>query len=289
MIKKKAYAKFDLGIKIIPDKAEDGFYSVDYIDCQIDLCDELTFERQEREIEVVCNDPQLPTDERNFVFKTAKLLKGLVGDSRLGAKISIIKNIPIKAGFGGGSSDAAAALLGLCELWGIKINDNQIKNLSKELGKDFFYSVYGGLCEVVGVGKNYEITQLPHKLPDFWFVVIVPNEGKPSTSWVYGHLNLKNRKNNSDKLKKLKKFIAKNDRIEILKNISNDFEKSVSLYHPVVDEVKNDLIKAGAEASIMAGAGLSVVGFFENKKNAEVCKDLLKDKYKQVIVSKIIN
>lgn len=289
MIKQKAYAKLDLGIKIRLDKAEDGYYPVTYIDCQIDICDELTFEFQKKDIEVVCNDPQLPTDERNFVFKTAKLLKGLVGNSRLGAKISIIKNIPIRAGFGGGSSDAAATLLGLCELWDIKINHSQVKTLANVLGKDFFYSVYGGISEVVGTGKKYAITKLPFKLPEFWLTVVVPNDQKPSTAWVYEHLNLKNSISNPGKLVRLKKFIGESDKIGVLKNISNDFEQSVSLHFPVVNKMKADLTKAGAKTSIMAGAGLSVVGFFDSKKEAEVCRELLNDRYREVFVSKIID
>lgn len=289
MIKKKAYAKFDLGINIGPVKGEDGYYSVDYVDCQLDLCDELTFELQENEITVVCNDPQVPTDETNFVFKTAELLRNLEGNNELGAKISIIKNIPVKAGFGGGSSDAAATLLGLCEVWNMKINDNQIKDLSKELGKDFFYSVYGGLCEVLGRGKNYSITRLSFKLPRFWVVVIVPYDEKPSTSWVYEQLNLKEVKSGLDKFKELKKNIGKNDRIGILKSLSNDFEASVVSHYPVVDEMKSDLTKSGAEATIMAGAGLSVVGFFKNRQEAELGRKKLIGKYKTIIVSKIRN
>lgn len=288
MIRKSAYAKFDLGIRIIPVKAEDGYYPVDYIDCQLDLHDELLFEPKKKDIEIICSDESLPSDERNFVYKAAELLRTEVKNPGLGAKIFIKKNIPVKAGFGGGSSDAAAAVLGLCELWDIKINYNQVKTLANVLGKDFFFSVYGGLSEVIGTGKKYEITKLSFKLPEFWVTIVVPNDQKPSTAWVYEHLKLKSSKSNAGKLEKLKKFISKSDKIGILKNISNDFEQSVSLHYPIVNKMKTDLIKAGAKTSIMAGAGLSVVGFSNSKKEAETCKELLKDKYRQIFVSKII-
>lgn len=289
MIKKKAYAKFDLGIMINPSKAEDGYYPVNYINCQIDLCDELTFELQEKGIDVICSDPGLPTDEKNFVFKAAKLLRELRGNDKLGVKIKLDKNIPIKAGFGGGSSDAAATILGLSELWKIKIDDDLVKNLSKTLGKDFFYSIYGGLCEVSGVGRNYSITRLIFKIPQFWVMVVVPFEQKPSTSWVYEHLSFGGAGNNSKKFMELKKNISENDRMRFLKSVCNDFEESVVSHYPVVDQMKSDLKKLGAEAELMAGAGLSVVGFFKNRQEAELGRKKLIGKYKTIIVSKIRN
>lgn len=289
MIKKKAYAKFDLGVSINPNKADDGYFPVDYVDCQLDLYDELSFEAKENDIEIICSDKSLPADETNFVYRAADLLRKQAGNPNLGAKISLIKNIPVKAGFGGGSSDGAATLHGLCELWGIEVNDKQVKDLARELGKDFFYSVYGGFAEITGEGRSYEVKKLASKLPEIWVVVVVPSDQKPSTGWVYDHLNLEEDKDNLDKLVNLKKFMGKSDKIGILKNISNDFEKSVSFHYPIVNKMKADLINSGAQASIMAGAGLSVVGFFNSQEEAETSASQFKEKYKIVIVSKLMN
>lgn len=289
MIKKKAYAKFDLGIKISPDKGEDGYYSMHYIDCQLDLCDELLFEAKKKDIEIICSDKSLPEDERNFVFRAAELLKSLAGNPDLGAKINLKKNIPIKAGFGGGSSDAAATIRGLSHLWKVNIDDEAISRFARDLGKDFFYSMYGGVSEVEGIGRDYKLVSLSLNVGDFWCLVLVPYEEKPSTAWVYKHLIFKKRSDKADSIQSLRKTLIENDRIRFLKNTFNDFEMTVLTYFPVVGEMKNDLIRAGANKSIMAGSGLSVVGFFDNRQKVEEGCELLKDKYKLALVSRILN
>ncbi|OGE03829.1 4-(cytidine 5'-diphospho)-2-C-methyl-D-erythritol kinase [Candidatus Curtissbacteria bacterium RIFCSPLOWO2_01_FULL_41_18] len=298
MTKTTAYAKLDLAININPKKMTDGHYPVRYIDCQIDLCDKLTFENQIEKIEVICDDPSLPVDEDNFVYKAAILLKEMVGKKRLGTKITLVKNIPIKAGFGGGSSDAAATILGLSRLWKVKLSDNQIKRVARDLGKDFYYSYYGKVSEVVGKGKNYEIMPFRSCLPKFWLLVVVPDVEKPSTGWVYENLKTKNIGRNFDKqsfstnkIEKLKTAIWQSDKMGILKNLTNDFEDSVFSYYPIIGEIKDDLARAGAQAAIMAGSGLSVVGFFGSKKKAEIGKQKLEGEgvIKQILVSKPLN
>ena len=298
MIKVLAYSKFDLAIHIERKKIADGYYPVNYIDCQIDIWDKLTFVFKEKGIEVVCDDLNLTNDQDNFVFKAAVMFKKIIGGKNLGAKITLEKHIPIKAGFGGGSSDAAATILGLSRLWKIKFSEDQIRRLAKTLGKDFYYSLYGKLSEVVGKGKNYEVVPFSSRLPEFWLLVVVPNAQKPSTGWVYEHLKTKNIGQNFDKqsfsankIGKLKAAISKSDKMGILENLTNDFEDCVSIYYPIVQKIKKDLKRVGAEASIMAGSGLSVVGFFESKKQAQDGKQKLENMQgiKQIFVSKLIS
>lgn len=289
MITKKAYAKLDLAIHIEPKKRPDGYYPVHYIDCQLDLYDKLTFENQRNDIEVICGEPTLRTTKENFVYKSAILLKKMLGNAALGARITLLKNIPIKAGFGGGSSDAAAAILGLSRLWKVTLNEPQQKRLARSLGKDFYYSLYGGLSKVIGDGKNYKVTALSSRLPSFWLLVVVPTEQKPSTAWVYGHLKNANIGRNFDKFEKLKAAVLKSDKIGILKNLTNDFETLAPSNFPVVEKLKAGLVSVGAKAAVMAGSGLSVVGFFENRKKAQKAKGKLKGKYQKVLVAKTIS
>lgn len=291
MVNITAYAKFDLAIHIEPKKTADGYYHVHYIDCQLDLSDRLLFEPEERKIEIIHNRLELSVTKDNFVYKAAILLKEMVGKKRLGTRITLVKNIPIKAGFGGGSSDAAATILGLSRLWKVKLNDNQIKRVARDLGKDFYYSYYGKVSEVVGKGKNYEIMPFRSRLPKFWFLVVVPDVEKPSTGWVYKNLKTKNIGQNFGKIEKLKTAIWQSDKMGILKNLTNDFEDSVFSYYPVIGEIKDDLARAGAQAAIMAGSGLSVVGFFDSLKKAQLGKSKLKNMrgIKQVIITKPIN
>ena len=288
MVKKTAFAKLDLAISISPIKSNDSYYPVDYIDCQVDLCDEILIEQKEKDIAIICDHPDVPKNQENFIYQAAYLLKKIKGDKKLGAKIVLKKGIPIKAGFGGSSSDGAAVIRGLEELWEIKLNEKQLASLTKVLGKDFCYSLHGGLCQVQGKGKNYKVIPIPHHLPKFWLLIVVSFEEKPSTAWVYGHLNTKDIGQNLDKLENLKKAIRLKDKKNILRNLFNDFENSVVFYYPVVRDIKKDLVKVGASAALMAGSGLSVVGFFDDKEKAQKANQKLKGKYKQVLVSKII-
>ena len=288
MVKTTAYAKLDLGIEIYPEKLDDGYFPVRYIDCQIDLCDDLSFENQRGTLEVVCSEPSI-LEKDNFVYKAAILLREMVGNKNLGAKITLKKNIPVKAGFGGGSSDAAAAVRGLCKIWKIKPSENIISTMSDQLGKDFYYSWYGKLSEVAGNGKHYKIIPISANLPDLWLLVIVPREEKPSTAWVYEHLKLNKDRRDSGKIEKLKEAILAGRKEKILKNLTNDFEEFVSSQFPVVGKMKKDLEKTGALRTIMAGAGLAVVGFFESKKNAQNARDFLKERYSKVYISRSIS
>ena len=287
MIKVAAYAKFDLAIHIEPKKKADGYYPVHYIDCQLSLADKLSFEPKDRDIEIVCDHPEVPKGRDNFIWKVADLLRSNINKNKLGAKITLTKNIPIKAGFGGGSSDAAATLVGLCKLWKIKLSDSLALNLAEDLGKDFYYSVYGRVSEVIGNGKDYKVVPIGACLPQFWLVILVPKEDKPSTGWIYEYLKAKNIGHSFGKIAKLKEAILKHNKTGILANLSNDFEKDVSSYFPVIDDMKENLNRLGALSAIMAGAGLSVVGFFDSQKKAQSAKESLEQKYRQVLVTNI--
>ncbi|OGD99610.1 hypothetical protein A2W45_01965 [Candidatus Curtissbacteria bacterium RIFCSPHIGHO2_12_41_11] len=161
------------------------------------------------------------------------------------------------------------------------------KNLAKDLGKDFYYSIYGRVSEVIGDGKDYKVVPIGACLPQFWLVILVPKEDKPSTGWIYEYLKAKNIGHSFGKIAKLKEAILKHNKTGILANLSNDFEKDVSSYFPVIDDMKENLNRLGALSAIMAGAGLSVVGFFDSQKKAQSAKESLEQKYRQVLVTNI--
>lgn len=272
MYKTRAYAKLDLGIHINPKKNKDGYYSVCYIDTLIEVYDELMLTPQHGGIEVVTDSPELNNPKENFAYKVAFAMKKLAKDENLGVKIKIKKNIPIRAGFGGGSSDGAATALTLSNLWNVQLAAKVVRQLTHEFGKDFYYTAIGGLCEIIGQGKTYKMAPIDSKLPDFWLLVAVPNDTKPSTGWVYEHLKTSDLGRNFAKIKKLKAAILKRDKMGILDNLTNDFEPLVSSKFPIVSELKEAMTKNGALASIMAGAGLSVVGFFEGFNTVQKAK-----------------
>jgi 4-diphosphocytidyl-2-C-methyl-D-erythritol kinase len=287
---KKAFAKLDLGIYIDPQRSKEGLFPVSYLVCQLDIADELSFEKTRAGIEIVCEYPGVPKNEENFIYKAAVLLKELSGKPDFGARIILKKRIPVKAGFGGGSSDGAAAIIGLSKLWNIDVTQAKLLDFSRKLGKDFYYSLYGGLLEIESVGRNYKKTEIDGGHIEFWTVVLVPVLEKPSTGWIYEHLNREKIGKNFSKFKKLRQALLLKDKANIMANLLNDFENSVVVYYPMISKMKQDLADAGASGKLMAGAGLSVVGFFDTRNKAESAALRLKKnpKYRQVLVSKTI-
>jgi 4-diphosphocytidyl-2-C-methyl-D-erythritol kinase len=282
MIKKKAFAKLNLNLHIAPQRNSDGYHPVHFINTQLALHDELLFEPVEDGIEVVCDHEEMPRQEDNLVYKAALLLRELDLQKR-GIKITIKKNIPIKAGLGGGSSDAATTIRTLCELWNIDLSDEQRKRLVNNLGKDVHYSLSGGIAEVGGDGD--EVIPLPFNTPKFWVVILVPKESKPSTGWMYSNIDKTKIGKHFHYLPKIKEAIeVKNG---FLNYVFNDFESDVFKHFPVTLTMKKDLEKNGAIATLLCGSGLSVVGFFTGREKAIAAQELLSNKYKEVIVSQL--
>lgn len=228
----------------------------------------------------------MPKGKNNLVERAALLLKKISSGKNLGAKIILVKKIPIKAGFGGGSSDAAATIRGLQKLWKIEISGSQLEELTKELGQDFFYSYFGALSQFEGEDNRYRTIPFAYKLPEIEMLIVEPKAQKPSSAWMYNHLITKNIGRNLRKLELLKGAIAENNCEAILDNLHNDFEGSVMSFYPVVKEIKDDLKNVGARRAILAGAGLAVVGFFNSKEAVKRASDSLRKRYKQVIITK---
>ncbi|KKR59842.1 MAG: 4-diphosphocytidyl-2-C-methyl-D-erythritol kinase [Candidatus Curtissbacteria bacterium GW2011_GWA1_40_47] len=289
MIKEDAFAKLNLNLHIIPKKSKNGFFPIRFLNCQLDLKDEILFESQKEHVVFFCDDKNVPKRNNNLVERAALLLKKMASDQNLGAKITLKKRIPIKAGFGGGSTDAAATVKGLLKLWKLKINEKKLEELTSKLGQDFFYSYYGKLSQFEGEDNKYRIIPFPFRLPDFKMLIVEPKDKKPSSAWMYDHLNIKKIGQNIQKLSLLKNAIRENNREAIFENLHNDFEDLVFSFYPVTKKIKDDLTNAGARRSLLAGAGLSVVGFFDNEQAAQSAKQKLKNKYKQVIITKPIS
>lgn len=282
MIKKKAFAKLNLNLHVVPQKNSNGYHPVRFINTQLILHDELLFEPIEHGIEVVCDDKEMPEQKDNLVYKAALLMQEMDPQKR-GIKIIIKKNIPIKAGLGGGSSDAAVTIHSLSELWNIHVTEKQRKRLANILGKDVHYSLSGGVAEIGGDGDK--VTLLPFKTPQFWLVIIVPKETKPSTKWRYAQIDKARVGRRTHFLSKIKTAMKIKNNDDFLSYIFNDFEIDVFKHFPVTLTMKQDLEDKGALKTLLCGSGLSMVGFFTSKTKASRAKQLLGSKYKNVIIS----
>jgi len=278
MIKIKAYAKLNLNLHIIPQLLKNGLYPVKFINCQINLFDELSFVPIKKKIEGVTED--------NLVYKAAVLLKKLVNNEDLGVRVYLKKNIPTKAGLGGGSSDAAATIIGLAKLWKINLSQGQLDQLAGQLGKDVFYCLKGGICEVLSDGSVVHGLKLA--LPKLFLMIVIPNKDKPSTAWMYQNLDRQLIGKNLEKFKRLKKAISDRNKKEIIDNLFNDFESLAIKKYPFIEKIKDDLVGEGALKTLLAGSGLAIVGFFVDKKKAVNAFNNLKDIYKNILWTETI-
>ena len=197
-------------------------------------------------------------------------------DDRLpGAKITLTKNIPIGAGLGGGSSDAAAALLGLAELWGMALSDSALHRLALELGSDVPYFLTGGTALVTGRGEN--IKPLNWK-QNYHFVVVYPGFGV-STAWAYKNLKIPLTKGPGfSKITNNDLFLEPNPE-QLAKSLCNDLEKAVTPSHPQIEQIKQQLIKSGALGALMSGSGSSVFGIFPDSGSARQSASEMKSQW----------
>ncbi len=283
MLKLKAYAKINLNLHLIPKKLKNGLYPIKYVNCQINLFDELIIENSKYNIDLIYKNTELPKKEQNLIYKAAILLKNEAKNKNLGAKIKLTKNIPIKAGFGGGSSDAALVLLSLIKIWKVNITKKQLFNIANKLGKEVFYFLKGGVCEVLKDGSV--VNKLKENAPKIWLVLISPKQKKPSTNYMFNKLNAKKIGAQQSKFIEMKKAVLKQNKNNIIKNLHNDFETCSLKKYPEILKIKEDFKKSGALNSIMTGAGLYVVGFFINKDAATKAYNKLRIKYKSAILT----
>lgn len=284
MIRLNAFAKLNLNLHILPHRLENGFFPVKFINCQIDIWDELIFENKKNSIKVICNSVEIGSQENNLVYRAASLLKEITKRNDLGARITLKKNIPIKSGFGGGSSDAAETIKGLMSLWKIILTKDELHTLIGKLGKDVYYCYKGGVRNIEHDGSK--ISSVLSKMPELWLVIVIPQEKKPSTQWMYTHLDTRKIGKHIKKYFNLQRAILIKNKKEIINNLFNDFESLAEEKFPIIHSIKKDLTHAGAENTLLLGAGLSVAGFFETKKKSQEAFNELKIKYPQIICTR---
>jgi 4-diphosphocytidyl-2-C-methyl-D-erythritol kinase len=185
MITERAYAKLNLGLEVT-GKRDDGFHDIVSVMQVVDLWDTLTFAPSDGEITVECDHPVLASEGRsNLVWRAARLLQETAKVGK-GAVIELEKKIPLAAGLGGGSSDAAATLRGLSELWDVSLPKEQLHNLASMLGSDVPFFLEGGAALVEGRGEK--VRSLPASPPGWAVLVCPPYNVQNKTERLYGSL-----------------------------------------------------------------------------------------------------
>ncbi|MHB8173699.1 MAG: 4-(cytidine 5'-diphospho)-2-C-methyl-D-erythritol kinase, partial [Nitrospirota bacterium] len=279
----QAPAKVNLSLEVT-GKRPDGYHDIISVMQALELSDEVKITLTGGGIEVVCDSPGVPEGLGNVAYQAAKALFDHAG-YRGGARVEITKRIPVAAGLGGGSSDAAAVLRGLNILLDGAVTDERLREIGATIGADvpFFLSWPVALAE--GIGERLKPLQ---SFGEIWLVLLKPAFGV-STAWVYSQLNLGLTKKSSDiKLSQLNMFIDGTaetaeaglpaaDASIIASCLKNDLERVTVVRYPEIDVLKRRLTEAGALGALMSGSGSTVFGVFRTKTAAENAATRLAD------------
>lgn len=270
----KAPAKINLFLEV-GDKMADGYHNIETVMQSVTLYDELTVRKTDNGIELDCSENDLIYDG-NLIVKTAKAffeVSGIKG----GVSVYLRKNIPVAAGLGGGSTDAAATLISLNKLYGSPIPADTLYAIGKRIGADVPFCMRRGLCLATGIGEKLkELKPLPP-----CFLVIAKGESTVSTREAFELIDKAEhrQKRSSDGIIKA---LNNGDLSEISKNLYNDFEINNSFD----GNIKNVMKKHGSSGVLMSGSGPSVFGIFKNENEAEDAnKELQENGYTSFVCS----
>lgn len=249
----QASAKVNLALEVL-GKRSDGYHEIATVMQAVDLCDRLTLETAPSAITFEADDPALPTDEHNLVVRAARLLQQACGLAA-GARIQLSKRIPVAAGLGGGSSDAAATLWGLNRLWGLRWPQKRLAELAITLGMDVPFFLSGG--RALGTGRGERLKRLP--AAGGYALVIVNPRVALSTREVYERVPAGWRAEPVG-TRRLVEALRTRNAARVAAALTNNLEGLVMPTVPAVGRMKSALLAAGALGAAMSGSGPTVFG-----------------------------
>ena len=251
MVTIKAPAKINLALDTLY-KRDDNYHEVEMIMTTVDLADYITVTpRNDDKIVIQSNEFTIPLSEKNLAYQAAELFRKHF-NIKQGVEIYIKKKIPVAAGLAGGSSNAAATLKALRELFKVDCTMDELAELGARLGSDIPFCVYGGTALATGRGEIIHPIPSP---PKCWVILIKPRIGV-STKEIYEALNA-NEVQHLD-IKGMLDCIELQDYQGICNRLGNSLESVTFERYPVVEEIKNKLIQFGADAVLMSGSGPTV-------------------------------
>jgi 4-diphosphocytidyl-2-C-methyl-D-erythritol kinase len=273
----KAPAKINWFLQIL-GRRKDGYHNISSLMQCVSLYDNLLFEHAES-IEIVGNLNIRKHD--NIVFKAASFLKDHASYDK-GARIFLNKNIPVGAGLGGGSSDAAYTLSGLNILWGLGLSNRNLSAIGAQIGSDVPFFLKGPAAFVSGRGERVKSLKIRSSVT----LLLVKPQVSVSTAWAYSHFDRPRDEKLTKKPVDIKLFcqaLEKRDFTTLGTMLYNDFEGEIMRKYPVVREIKHELLGTGALISAMSGSGPSVFGVFQNKADAERAAQAMEPNFCRVV------
>ena len=273
----RAFAKVNYALEVRGVR-EDGYHEISTVMQSISLADEVEIERAGSGFELVVEPEgtQLGPAEENTVYKAWARFWELTGN-RLPARIRLRKEIPVGAGLGGGSADAAAVLVGLNELFGLGLNDAELRKIGLQVGADVPFCIGGGTALGEGVGEVLSSLPAP---PPHHLVTAKPAAGA-ETAWIYRAYDERQLVESSSVAPVIKALRA-GDLNTLAYAIGNDLAPVTQDHIPEVQELEGQLLRAGALGVAMSGTGTAVYGIFASEEAARAAEDALRSPFAAV-------
>ncbi|MFH1080159.1 MAG: 4-(cytidine 5'-diphospho)-2-C-methyl-D-erythritol kinase [Pseudomonadota bacterium] len=258
MIRKLSPAKVNLYLRVLR-KRQDGYHDIASLMQRISLCDEIFFEPAERGVSIRCPGSSLPENKENIVFRAAEAFFSRAHHISQGIDITIKKIIPIAAGLGGGSSNAATTLMTLNEIFECHYTTDDLMKIGVTLGADVPFFIFAKAAWAFGIGEHLQVAA---GIPSFSLLLVNPRF-ELSTKLIYQNLNL--RLTNERIRYSIPRFLTVHD---VARGLFNDLEKVSIRMHPVLTDIKKSLMACGALGALMSGSGPTIFGIFEKEEQA---------------------
>lgn len=258
-----APAKINVGLKIL-GRRPDNYHEIWTILQQIDLEDEIVLQDElDLSFSLETDLTGIPDNDDNLCMQAARLLRRETGTKR-GAHIHLKKRIPAGAGLGGGSSDAAATLKALNQLWELGWDDNTLRKMASQLGSDVPFFISGGCCIATGRGEKLQAIDRVINDP---ILLICPSE-TVSTTWAYKNIKNYHLTSNRENIIFHGSISKKLYTSSTIKTLTNDFEPLVFVHYPLLKDIKEELLVKGAYYASLSGSGSSLFGVFFSAEEA---------------------
>lgn len=266
----KAYGKINLGLDVIRKRA-DGYHDLDMIMQMVDVYDDVILTKKDDGIIVKTDALVLPNGKENLAYMAAKMLMDEF-EIRQGLEIEIHKRIPIAGGMAGGSSDCAAALMGVNRMFDLGLSKEELMERGVKLGADVPYCILGGTAIARGIGEI--LTPLP--TPPRCHVVIAKPPVSVSTAFVYGQIQPEKITKRPD-IERMAQAVREQDLYQLAELLYNVMEDVTVPRYPVIQDIKDVMLREGALNAIMSGSGPTVFGLYDDKTKAEKTVNRLSD------------
>lgn len=274
-----AFAKVNFYIQILGHRS-DGYHDVRMILQSINLADRIQIDLTKTGISIECDHPKVPLDQSNLAYRAAELLQKTYGCGG-GIRIQIEKNIPVAAGLAGGSTNAAAVLVGLNHLWDLQLSQVALEALAAQLGSDIPFCLTGGTQLATGRG---EILQRLPDLPVTALVLAKHYSLGVSTAWAYQtYRAMKGAGQIPDAPVSGHEFALHSpDPVTVAQHLYNDLEYPSLLQYPEISQLKESLVQAGALGSLMSGSGPTVFAIMPSPEMALKAQQKLSQAYPEI-------